>query len=146
MRFVFAVSVLGFYLLFCCITRGMFRTLLTSMMELFYNNCRPEVFSKKGVLKNFTKFTGKHLRQSLFFNKVPSLRLQLLIYAFILPKSHNSKSISQDVHLQNLKFQFRVTYKRVYTALKVALLRIIITIVVFLNSNKITAMFVFSSH
>ena len=26
--------------------------------------------AKKGVLKNFTKFTGKHLRQSLFFNKV----------------------------------------------------------------------------
>ena len=24
----------------------------------------------KGVLRNFTKFTGKHLRQSLFFNKV----------------------------------------------------------------------------
>ena len=25
---------------------------------------------KKGVLINFTKFTGKHLCQSLFFNKV----------------------------------------------------------------------------
>ena len=31
---------------------------------------RPEVFCKKGVLRNFTKFKGKHLRQSLFFNKV----------------------------------------------------------------------------
>ena len=30
---------------------------------------RPEVFCKKGVLRNFTKFTGKHLCQSLFFNK-----------------------------------------------------------------------------
>ena len=27
----------------------------------------PEVFFKKGVLRNFTKFTGKHLCQSLFF-------------------------------------------------------------------------------
>ena len=27
---------------------------------------------KKGVLRNFTKFTGKHLRQSLFFNKIVS--------------------------------------------------------------------------
>ena len=27
----------------------------------------PEVFSEKGVLRNFTKFTGKHLHQSLFF-------------------------------------------------------------------------------
>ena len=31
---------------------------------------RPEVFCKKGVLRNFTKFTGKHLCQSFFFNKV----------------------------------------------------------------------------
>ena len=30
----------------------------------------PEVFYKKGVLRNFSKFTGKHLYQSLFFNKV----------------------------------------------------------------------------
>ena len=31
---------------------------------------RPEVFCKKGVLRNLTKFTGKYLHQSLFFNKV----------------------------------------------------------------------------
>ena len=30
----------------------------------------PEVFCKKGVLKNFAKFTGKHLCKRLFFNKV----------------------------------------------------------------------------
>ena len=29
---------------------------------------------KKGVLRNFTKFTGKQLCQSLFFNKVAGLR------------------------------------------------------------------------
>ena len=34
---------------------------------------RQEVFCKKGVLRNFTKFTGKHLCQSLFFNKVAGL-------------------------------------------------------------------------
>ena len=34
----------------------------------------PEVISKKGVLKNFAKFTGKHLCQNLFFNKVAGLR------------------------------------------------------------------------
>ena len=33
---------------------------------------------KKGVLKNFTKFTGKHLCQSLFFNKVAGLPATLL--------------------------------------------------------------------
>ena len=31
-------------------------------------SCRPEVFCKKGVLRNFTKSKGKHLCQSLFFN------------------------------------------------------------------------------
>ena len=34
----------------------------------------PEVFYKKGVLKNFAKSTGKHLPQSFFFNKVADLR------------------------------------------------------------------------
>ena len=31
---------------------------------------RPEVFREKGVLRNFTKFTGKHQSQSLFISKV----------------------------------------------------------------------------
>ena len=30
--------------------------------------------TKKGVLKNFAKFTGKRLCQSLYFNKVAGLR------------------------------------------------------------------------
>ena len=34
---------------------------------------------KKGVLRNFTKFTGKHLRQSLVFNKIVYLRLATLL-------------------------------------------------------------------
>ena len=32
---------------------------------------------KKGVVRNFAKFTGKHLCQSFFFNKVPDWGLQL---------------------------------------------------------------------
>ena len=37
----------------------------------------PEVFSRKGILRNFAKFTGKHLYQRLrlFFNKVAGLGL-----------------------------------------------------------------------
>ena len=35
---------------------------------LIFRSSRPEVFCKKGVFKNFTKFTGKHLCQSLYFN------------------------------------------------------------------------------
>ena len=40
---------------------------------------RPKVFCKKGVLRNFTKFTGKHLCQSLFFNNVAGLRPATLL-------------------------------------------------------------------
>ena len=35
---------------------------------------RQEVFFKKGILRNFAKFTGKRLCQSLFFDKVAGLR------------------------------------------------------------------------
>ena len=33
----------------------------------------------KGVLRNFAKFTGKHLCQSFFFNKVAGLRHATLL-------------------------------------------------------------------
>ena len=36
---------------------------------------RPDMFCKKGVLRNFVKFTGKHLCQNLFFNTAVGLRL-----------------------------------------------------------------------
>ena len=42
-----------------------------------YRSIHPEVFYKKGVLRNFAKFTGKHLCQSLSFNKVAGLLLLL---------------------------------------------------------------------
>ena len=38
---------------------------------------RPEVFSKKGVLRNFPKFTGKHLCQSLFLRPATLLKKKL---------------------------------------------------------------------
>ena len=37
-----------------------------------FRSSRPEVFCKKGVLRNFANCTGKHLCQSLFFNKEPA--------------------------------------------------------------------------
>ena len=42
-----------------------------------YRGSLPEGFCKKGVLENFTKFTGKHLCQSLFLSKVAGWALQL---------------------------------------------------------------------
>ena len=40
---------------------------------------RPVVFYKKGVLRNFTKFTRRQLCQSPFFNKVAGLRPATLL-------------------------------------------------------------------
>ena len=37
------------------------------------------MFCKKGVLRNIAKFTGKHLCQSLFFNKIAGLRPATLL-------------------------------------------------------------------
>ena len=50
------------------------------MIKVSYRSSHPEVFCKKGVLKDFTKFTEKHLCQSLFFNKVAGLRPGTLIH------------------------------------------------------------------
>ena len=41
---------------------------------IIYRSSHPEVFYKKGVLRNFAKFTEKHLCQGLFFNKVAGLQ------------------------------------------------------------------------
>ena len=41
--------------------------------------CRTEVFIKKGILRNFTKFPRKHLWQSLFFNEVAGRPATLLL-------------------------------------------------------------------
>ena len=50
---------------------------IKNLASVYLRQCRssrPEVFCKKGVLRNFVKFTGKHLCQSLFFNKLAGLR------------------------------------------------------------------------
>ena len=43
-------------------------------MILNSRSSRPDVFYKKGALRNFAKFAGKYLCQSLFFNKVADLK------------------------------------------------------------------------
>ena len=44
-----------------------------------YRSSRSEVFCSKGALRNFGNFAGKHLCQSLFFNKVAGLRPATLL-------------------------------------------------------------------
>ena len=59
---------------------------LVKMRQRFLNEdvtqCRSShrrCFVRGGDLRNFEKFTGKHLRQSLFFNKVADLRPATLL-------------------------------------------------------------------
>ena len=53
------------------------------LLTTIFTSSLHKVFCKKDVLKNFAKFTGKHLLQSLFFNKVAGLRP-----ATLLKKTH----------------------------------------------------------
>ena len=48
-------------------------------LYILYRSSHRRCSLKKGVLGNFTKFTGKHLYQSHFFNKVASLRPATLL-------------------------------------------------------------------
>ena len=47
------------------------------ILILIYKSSHQRCSIKNGVLNNFTKSTGKHLCQSLFFNKVAGLRSQV---------------------------------------------------------------------
>ena len=51
---------------------------------LIFRSSGPDVFCKKGVLRNFAKFIGKHLCRSLYFNKVadPTLLKQRLWHRY----------------------------------------------------------------
>ena len=49
------------------IFRAVWSIILSMFSRIF------ELFCEKGLLRNLTKFTGKRLRQSLFFNKVTTL-------------------------------------------------------------------------
>ena len=56
-----------------------FKTTYLNNRYKIMKSSRLEVFCKKGVLRNFAKYTGKHLCQGLFFNKVAGLRAATLL-------------------------------------------------------------------
>ena len=64
---------------------------------------RSEVFCKIGVLRNFAKFTRKHLCQSLLFNKVAGLLRWLLLFKqglyFLLSESLAVNCLNSQWHL-----------------------------------------------
>ena len=75
------------------------------IVTLCFQKQPPEVFYKKSVLRNFTKFTGKHLCEGLFFNKVASLRpatllkKKTLVQMFTCEFCETSKNIFFTEHL-----------------------------------------------
>ena len=90
-KFTILDSYCIFLLLSCMNPVNTFSVLLCVLLNMFWEqkliswneqnisvvicrSSRPKVFYKKGVLRNFAKFTGKHLRESLYFNKVAGLR------------------------------------------------------------------------
>ena len=79
----------------------------------------PEVFFKKGVLRIFTKFIGKHLCQRLFFNKVAGPRPATLLKKSLWHRCFpiNFAKFLRTPFLQNtsgrLLLSFRESFKRV---------------------------------
>ena len=55
------------------VTTITFTKLIYESKVIMYRSRYPEVFCKKGVLRNFIKFTRKHPCRSNYFNKVVSL-------------------------------------------------------------------------
>ena len=71
-----------------------------------HRSSRLEVLYEKGVLENFTKFAGKHLCQSLFFNKVAGLAPSEVIYKNRFPFSNFVFIICQQTHLQKQNISY----------------------------------------
>ena len=67
------------FLILSNFTRYLFSVITFFLRWETYRSSRPEVFCDKGVLGNFTKFTGKHQCQGLFFNKVAGRRPATLL-------------------------------------------------------------------
>ena len=57
------------------VNNSLFRLFLADSKRINH----PQVFWKKGFLRNFAKFKGKHLCQSLFFNKSAGMRTATLL-------------------------------------------------------------------
>ena len=63
--------------------KRLYLSLLLLSFSIISRSSRPEVFCKKAVLRSVTKFTGKHLCLSLFFNKVAGLGLSSCLHVWM---------------------------------------------------------------
>ena len=86
-----------------------------------FRSSRLEVFCKKGVLRNFAKFTEKHLCQSLFFNKIAGtacnfIKKETLPQVFSREFCEISKNTFYTEHLRWLLWNFRRTSEEKVTS------------------------------
>ena len=65
---------------------------------------------RKGVLRNFAKFTGKHLCQSLFFNKVAVIKKEVLAQVFSCDFCEISKNTFFTEHLRATASAFKMQF------------------------------------
>ena len=69
---------------FFSICRNAYICCVRVLSQYYQQKQTPEVFCKKDIPRNFAKFTGKYLRQSLFFNKVAGLPAKFRNFAKFL--------------------------------------------------------------
>ena len=91
---------------------------LNKLHRYYIQKQPPEVFCKKCVLRNFAKFTEKHLCKNLFFNKVAGLSQYTIFHHMIFfKKRHISKSIEADkfwkIYKNILSFIIKYNFKNV---------------------------------
>ena len=81
-----------------------------------YQKQPPEVFCKKGVLRNFAKYTGKQLCQRLFFDKVAGLRPVTLLKKSLRHKCFpvNFAKFPRTPFLQNTSGRLFLVYLRFF--------------------------------
>ena len=85
------------------VKRKFIASLLDNLKHANGRSSRPEVFYKKGVLKNFAKFTGKHQCQSLFL-------IKLLAEACNLIKKKTLAQVFSYEFCENLKNTFFIEH------------------------------------
>ena len=71
---------------------GTMRMLKNCFLLDQFRSSRPEVFCEKGVFRNFAKFTGKHLCQSLFFKAYNFIKKETLAQVFFCEFCRISKN------------------------------------------------------
>ena len=92
-----------------CIETKMKKTKVKS-----FRSSHREEFCKKGVLRNFTKFTGEHLCQSLFLNKIEGLVKFLRTHFLSKHLRVASSKVQKECWINFRYFQNDIFFRRIH--------------------------------